>query len=114
MGERGSAKPKLAATLFSLPSSRLGKWSASLLGVSLLLVVLNVAVVQPATERRVELETIQTIYNILVGLCVVAAGGSGLFALVAKRERSWIVLLAVLLLGAVIVLMVQDLATPGQ
>ena len=114
VGNGNPVKPERASRLFSLPSTRVGKWSSALLAISFVLVVLNTAVVQPITEARVGLHAAQSIYNVVVGLFVVGSGISGLYAVVLKRERSWTVILAVLILTAVIILMVQDLATPGQ
>lgn len=82
----------------SLPSTGYGKWSARLLLVSLALILLNNVVVMPVTERQADLAHAQPAFNLVVGLCVIATGISGIAAALIKRERSWVVVLAVLLL----------------
>ncbi len=99
--------------LCSLPSTGAGKWSARLLVLSLVLVLLNSLVMMPYTEARTGLQPVQNVSNLLVGLCVVSSGVSGLFAVVARGERSWVAWAAILVLVAVVILMVQDLTTPG-
>jgi len=112
MGESEGSTRKRAAGFLSLPTTSIGKWSAGLLLLSLVMVLLNTIVVMPVTEQRAGLELAQTLYNAVTGMCVVASGVSGLFALVMKRERSWVVVVAVLVFASVIALMLQDLATP--
>lgn len=104
---------KAPSPFLSLPSTSVGKWSARLLLLSLVLVLLNSFVVMPATEQRMGLELAQQVFNFAVWLCVVSAGTSGLFALVMKRERTWAVVLSVVILGVVVGLMVADLVIPG-
>jgi nicotinamide riboside transporter PnuC len=87
--------------------------SARLLVVSLVLVLANSLIVMPFTEGRTGLQAVQNVSNALVGSCVVASGVIGLFAVVARRERSWVVGVAILVLAVVMFLMVQDLASRG-
>lgn len=87
----------MGLSLLSLPSTRAGAWSARLLVVSLALILLNTLVVMPHTEQRAGLELAQHVFNLAVFMCVAGAGVTGLFALVMRRERSWVVLVAVLL-----------------
>jgi len=107
------AARKRASGYLSLPSTSVGKWTARLLLLSVGLVLLNTLVVMPMTERRAGLEVPQTLFNIAIFLCVASAGISGTFALLMKRERSWVVIVSILLLVVVIGLMVQDLIIPG-
>lgn len=101
-------------TFLSLPSTRIGRWSAVLLLVSLVLVVLNSALIMPTTESRAGLGTVQTVINVVIGSCVLAAGVCGLVALFIKRERSWTVFAASVLFFVILAMMAQDLATPGN
>ena len=62
------------------------------------LVLLNNLVVMSQTEQNTDLELAQRIFNLFVFLCVVAAGLTGLLAVVIKRERSWVLFVSILLL----------------
>jgi len=97
MNELEGVTPKRASGFLSLPSTGVGKWSAWLLLVSLVLILLNNLVVMPATEQQMSLELPQRAFNLAVFLCVAFAGGTALFAIVMKREHSWAVFVAVLL-----------------
>jgi len=98
MGEPERVTPKPAAGFLSLPASRIGKWSAWLLVVSLILVLLNNLVIMPRTEQNTDLQLAQRIFNLFVFLCAIAAGLTGLLAVVIKRERSWVLFVSILLL----------------
>jgi cytochrome bd-type quinol oxidase subunit 2 len=97
MNEPEGVTLKRASAFLSLPSTDVGKWSAWLLVVSLVLILLNNLVVMPKTEQQTSLELAQNAFNLAVFLCVAFAGVAGLFAIVMKRERSWAVFAAVLL-----------------
>lgn len=90
--ERDTAKR--ASRFSSLPSTITGKWSAGLLLLSLVLILLNML---PPAEQGAGPEWPQAVFNLVTFLCVVSAGVCGLIALVMKRERSWAVIVAVLL-----------------
>ncbi|MDH4139938.1 MAG: hypothetical protein OEV43_05140 [Coriobacteriia bacterium] len=109
--ERPAHKPP--SPFLSLPSTSVGKWSARLLLLSLVLALLNSFVVMPVTEQRTSLELAQAVFNFAAWLCVASAGTSGLFALVVKRERSWAVVLSVVILALTVGLMVTDLIIPA-
>lgn len=98
MGTPREAAPERTLGFMSLPSTATGRWSAWLLLLSIVLVLLNGLVVMPLTEQRVSLDPAQRVFNLVVFLCLSAAGIAGLFAIVVKRERSWAAFLAVLLL----------------
>jgi len=98
MNELEKATPKRASGFLSLPSTGVGKWSAWLLLISLVLILLNNLVVMPQTEQGTSLELVQRAFNLAVFLCVVFAGVTGLFAIVMKRERSWALFVSVVLL----------------
>lgn len=113
MGEPKRVTRKWASGFLSLPSTSIGKWSASLLILSLVLMLVNTFVVLPVTEQRTGLELPQKVFSSAILLCVVSAGVTGLFALVMKRERSWAVVLSVLLFVLVMAFLVPDLVIPG-
>jgi cytochrome bd-type quinol oxidase subunit 2 len=98
VGEPEVGAPKRTTGFLSLPSTGVGKWSAWLLLVSIVLVLLNNLVVMPHTEQRTSLELAQRAFNLAVFLCIGLAGGTGLFAIVSKRERSWVAFVSVILL----------------
>lgn len=109
------AKTRLATSGFlSLPSSRLGRVAGWLLLLGVILVVLNTAVILPITESRSGLDAWQAVVNLLVGGCVVAAGAFGLVAMVFRRDRSWTLVVSIVVLVLVVVMMVRDLIGPGQ
>lgn len=113
MGEPKRVTQKRASGFLSLPSTSIGKWSARLLLLSLVLILLNTFVVMPATEQRTGLELAQAVFNFLLLLPVVSAGSSGLFALLMKRERSWVVVVAVLLFILVVAANLSQYVIPA-
>lgn len=94
MGESSGVPMKEGARFFARPSTQVGRWSAWLLIVSIVLIVLNSAVVMPATESASGLESVQRVINLGVFLCLAAAGAAGATGIVAKRERSWVAFVA--------------------
>ncbi len=98
MNEPDKVTPKRASGFLSLPSTGVGKWSAWLLLISLVLILLNNLAVMPQTEQGTSLEPAQNAFNLAVFLCVVFAGVTGLFAIVIKHERSWALFVSALLL----------------
>lgn len=96
--------PERASGFLSLPSTGLGKWSAGLLVLALVLLLLNNAVVMPRTEQLPGFDAVQRGINLSVFLSVVAAGACSAVAIVKKREHSWILFAAVLLLALALAL----------
>ena len=86
------------AQCISLPSSRIGIWSAGLLATSLVLIVLNSAVVMPWTEQTSGLDAAQRTFNFGVFVVLAAAGFTGVVAVISKHERSVVLFLSILLL----------------
>jgi len=113
MDQADKATPAGASGILSLPTTQMGTWSARLLLAALVLVTLNAAVVMPLFERRPGFELPLRIFNVIVALSVLSAGVTGLIAFVRNRERSWVVIVSILVLVAVLTLMIQDLITPG-
>jgi len=98
MNEPEQNTQKRSSGLASLPSTSIGRWSAWLLLIAVALILLNNLVVMPETEQRTGLELAQQLFNLAAGLCIVFAGVTSLLAIVKKRERSWVLMLSVLLL----------------
>lgn len=90
--------PKPSSGVFSLPSTRLGRWSAWLFVQSIILILINNLIVMPYTEQAGGLDLAQRIFNLMVFLWIAAAGLTGLVALIWKRERSVVVFLSLFLL----------------
>lgn len=90
--------PKPPSGVFSRPSTRLGRWSAWLFVMSLILILINNLIVMPYTEQAGGLDLAQRIFNLTVFLWIAAAGLTGLVALIWKREHTVVVFLALLLL----------------
>lgn len=111
-GPRRSAH-RWASGFLALPSTRTGNWSARLLLLSLVLMLLNTTLVLPAIEQRPGFELTQRSVSSVIMLFVLATGATGLFALVKKRERSWVAILAVLFFLTVIAFLVPDLIIHG-
>ncbi len=113
MGEAKRVKEQRASRFLSLPATMIGKCSACLLLLSLLLILLNVFLVLPASEQRTGLELPQVVVSFSILLCILSSGISGLFALVMKRERSWTVVVSVLSLIMVMAFALSDVLIPG-
>lgn len=113
MGEVDRVTQKRASGFWSLPSTSVGKWSARLLLLTFVLMLLQVFVVMPVTEQRTGLELLGTVFTWVLVICLVSAGISGLFALFMRHERSWAVVLsafvAIVVMGAEVV----DSVIPG-
>ena len=103
------SKEQKSSDFLSLPSIGIGKMSAWLLFISLVLILLNNLVLMPQTEQRTGLELAQNAFNLIVFLCVCSSGVTGLWAIVMKHERSWVLFISVLLLILAIALNVGEL-----
>lgn len=98
MSTHGVVAPKQPSGFLALPVTRLGKWSAWLLVISIALILVNNVAVIPATEQASGLDAVQSVVNLTVFLCAAAAGITGLLAMIMKHEHSWAVYVAVMLL----------------
>lgn len=94
MSTTGVVAPKQSSSFLSMPSTSLGKWSAWLLVLSIVLVlVLNLVVLPAALPEMTE-----NIAGLTMFACVLASGATGLLAIVMKHERSWVPFLALVAL----------------
>lgn len=106
--------PRRATSDFrSLPSSPMGRTAGWLLLVGVVLAVLNTVAILPFTERRTGLDALKGLVNAVAGGCLVAAGVGGVAAVVGRRERSWVLLLAIVVLVLIVGLMASDLFGVG-
>jgi hypothetical protein len=108
--ERGAEER--GSRFMALPSTVFGKWSAWLMVASVALLVLNTAVVLPIVERDTGLELPRLVFVSVIFGCVVAMGVTGIYALVAKRERSWAVMLSAVLFVVAMGFMLSDILFP--
>lgn len=102
-----------SSRFLSLPKSAIGRRSASLLVLTLVLLVANAALVAPMTERSGGLEAVGNAYNWVTAAILIAAGVTAVIAMIGQRERSWVLfaaaVISVVLMGAEVV----DLIIPG-
>jgi len=76
------------------PSSASGRVAVALFLVAIVLVALNASVIESLSLNGTLPSGFTAAFNIFVALWVLAAGISGLLAIVFKRERSWAVFVA--------------------
>jgi cytochrome bd-type quinol oxidase subunit 2 len=98
MDEPPESTVRRASGFFSLPLTPIGKTSAWLLVGALALILVNNLLVMPQIEQEPRFERLQQSFNLLVFLSVAVAGCASLFAIVRRRERSWVLFASVLLL----------------
>ena len=98
--------------IFAPPSSRLGRWSAALMAIFVLLFMINSFVFMPARIEAPWRETLLPFYGITMLLCGLAAGVSALIALTRHHDRSWVVWLALLPGSLVLFLVLGEFLVP--
>ncbi len=81
--------------IFAWPTTQLGKWSVGLAATFLVLFIINSAVFMQLTEAPWQ-HTLLPFYGIAMLLVGLAAGTTGLMAVIRQRERSWLVWLTIL------------------
>ena len=86
----------LRQRILAMPSSRLGRWSAALLAIFVLLFMINSFVFMPSKDDAPWRHSLGPFYAIGMLLCGLVAGVLALIALVRRHERSWLVWLALL------------------
>ena|SRR3990172_1032750 len=86
----------LRKRILAPPSSRLGRWSATLLAIFVLLFMINSFVFMPARDEAPWRQSLLPFYGIAMLLWGLAAGVLALIALIRRHERSWLVWLALL------------------
>jgi cytochrome bd-type quinol oxidase subunit 2 len=98
MSNTRAAEPERRDDFFALPSTSMGRVSLNLLLAGVVAVVVNNVAVMPFTEgRQPALDSVQWVVNTVVASIVLVAGAAGAWALVRQHERSWLVVLAVVL-----------------
>jgi len=94
------------------PSTRPGRWSVGLGATFLALFFINAFVFMPLALDTSPSRILHILYGILMLICGLAAGIVGLIAVVWKRERSWLVWLAILLGLLVLFIILFEILVP--
>jgi len=76
------------------PSSVPGRVSVILFIIAIVLIALNASVIDSLSLNGAVSSGVAIAFGIMVGICVLATGISGLIAIIFKRERSWVVFVA--------------------
>ena len=97
---------------FAAPSTKLGRWSVGLAGVFVVMFLINSFVFMPSSSDAPWRHVILPFYGIAMLLCGLAAGITGLLAVVRQHERSWLVWLAMLPMLLVLFLLIGEFAVP--
>lgn len=82
-----SGIPVAGSRFFGPPASRLGRIASALAAVAFVLIVLMATVVEPAAPLW------RTGFGVLIVVALMATAVTGVSAILAKRERSWAVVL---------------------
>ncbi len=100
------------STIWRFPVTRQGRWAVGLMAVFVVMFIINAAVFMQLSSSSWWQQNILPFYGILMLLCGLSAGITGLAALVRKHERSWMVWITVLPLVFVIFLLLGEFLGP--
>ena len=88
------------SSLWTPPSTRIGKWAAGLMAVFIVMWLINTFAFMPLGQPGAPdiwwREALLPFYGIFMMLCGFSAGVVGLIAVTWKHERSWMVWLTIL------------------
>ena len=103
--------------LFSLPKSRLGRWSMWLAVAFVVMFVINsvfIGAFGASTNETLDAfsRTVMPFYGIGMLLVGVSAGVIGLISIIKNHERSWVVWATLLPLAFVLFLLIGEFAVP--
>ena len=108
----GAGPTRGGGGVFSAPSTKLGRWSSGLAGVFVVMFLINSFVFMQGSSEAAWLRVILITYGIAMLLCGLAAGITGLIAVIRRHERSWLVWLAMLPMLLVLFLLIGEFAVP--
>jgi hypothetical protein len=94
------------------PHTKLGWWSFWLMAAFAVMFLINSAVFMAPTFNPPWRHTILPFYGILMMLCGLCAGIGGLFAIIRRHERSWLVWLTLLPGSLVLFLLLGEFLFP--
>jgi predicted Abi (CAAX) family protease len=89
-------KSPLRQRILSRPSTRPGRWAVWLGIIFVILFLINSFVFMPSSSDAPWRHVILPFYGIAMLACGLAAGMTGLIAVIRKHERSWLVWLTFL------------------
>ena len=102
--------PSLWQRIASLPTTKFGRWAVGLALVFVVMVLISAVVT--SLSQASWLQTILPFYSIFMILCALAAGVNGFIAMIWKNDRSWMVILAILLGLFIIFLLIGEFLIP--
>ncbi len=105
-------KPFSKNRFFALPSTKLGWWAVALAFIFGLTNIINATIFMRLPGDEPWRQAILPIYGILMLACGLAAGMSGLAAIIRRGERSWVVWLTILPGVFVLFLLVGEFLFP--
>ena len=88
--------PAGRGSFFALPSTRLGRWAAGLMAAFVVMFLINSFVFMRLSSDAPWQRMLLPFYGIGMLACGLAAGITGVIAIVRRGERSWLVWPAVL------------------
>lgn len=95
-----------------LPSTKLGRWSAILMAIFIVMFIVNSLVFMPSSSDAPWRHVILPFYGIAMLLCGLAAGVLGLITILRQHERSWFIWLSLLPGLFVVFLVVGEVVVP--
>ena len=96
----------------SVPSTKLGRWSVVLAAIFVVFFIIDVTVLVPSSDDAPWRRTVLPFYGLAMLSCGLAAGIVGLIAAIRRRERSWLVWLAMLPGLMVVALILGEFLAP--
>jgi hypothetical protein len=90
------SNPSIRKRLFQRPCTRIGWWAAWLGALFLVLWIINTFVFMPSTVEVPWRQIVLPFYGVFMILCGLAAGITGLIAMIGRHERSLLVWFALL------------------
>jgi hypothetical protein len=100
------------SSLLKRPSTKPGWWAAGLLIAFVMMFIINSTVFMRLSGNAPWQQTLLPFYGIFMILCGLAAGVTGLIAIIQKHERSWLVWLTILPGAFVLFLLLGEFLVP--
>ena len=107
-----TTEPSLRKRILGRPSTRLGWWAVGLGALFIVLFLINSTVFMPSSSDAPWRHIFLPFYGIGMLACGLAAGITGLVAVIRQRERSWLVWLTLLPGLFVLLILLGELLVP--
>ena len=104
--------PNQTNPFFNLPTTKLGWWAVALAFIFGLTNIINTAIFMRLPADEPWRQGVLPVYGIIMLACGLAAGMTGLAAIIRRGERSWIVWLTLLPGVFVVFLLVGEFLFP--